>query len=477
MLRYWTQGKCTMTDNLENAGGEPPIGGTPGQPWHRRFGLGAPGFEATKRAVFLGILTLILLIPLGMIEDLLRERAARKAEVDSEITGQWGGAQIVTGPVLAIPYRYVSESGDGANPRMATSFLYFLPKQLDIAADAKTERRAKSIYQVLVYGGSVHLTGTFADLLSALPAVAPEDVDWSGARLIVGIAQTDAIRDLRIAVNGQPPIPEDRLRPDPWLSGGLAAKIPLAAADVAKPVAFSIDLDLHGSGALRFVPLGDTTHLALAADWPHPDFSGRALPDDREISGQGFQARWSLNVLSRGLPGAWRDGELNSAMLWNGPVGVEFVEPGDVHQQTDRILKYGVLVISLTFATIFLNGLMSRRPVHPMQYLMVGAALCLFYLLLLSLSEQISFGRAYLVASFADIAIIGWYAWRTMSRRLGYLTAALLAALQSYMYVLLQMEDYALLSGTVALFLALLAAMVATRNIDWYRIGEERRAA
>ncbi|HEY4163528.1 MAG TPA: inner membrane CreD family protein, partial [Dongiaceae bacterium] len=173
----------------------------PKQPWHRRFGLGAPGFEATKRAFFVGILTLILLIPLGMIEDLVQERSARKAEVDSEITGQWGGPQIVAGPVLAVPYRYVSEAGDGATPRMSTSFLYFLPKQLDIAAETKTERRSKSIYQVLVYGSSTHITGHFADLTASLPAIPPENIDWSGARLVIGIAENDAIRDLKIAVN------------------------------------------------------------------------------------------------------------------------------------------------------------------------------------------------------------------------------------------------------------------------------------
>jgi inner membrane protein len=471
----------TDTDDWQGASDAPTPEARrgPKQPWHRRFGLGEPGFDATKRAFFLGILTLTLLIPLGMIGDLVQERSAREAEVDAEITSQWGGPQIVAGPILAVPYRYVSEAGDGVTERMATSFLYFLPKQLDISAEAKTEKRSKSIYEVLVYGGQAELTGHFADLAAAPTAIAPENIDWSGARLILGIAEPDAIRELKIAVNGGSAVPEDRLRPDPWLNDGLNAAIPLTAADLAKPLDFKIDLAVNGSGAMRFVALGDVTTLALRADWPHPDFSGRALPDRREISTAGFTAHWSLNVLSRGIPSAWRGGALNPAALWNGAIGVAFVEPGDVHQRTDRILKYGVLVIALTFATIFLNGLMSRRRVHPMQYLLVGAALCLFYLLLLSLAEQLPFGWAYLVASAADIAVVGWYAWRTMSRRLGYLTGALLALLQAYMYVLLQMEDYALLSGTLALFAVLLAAMIGTRNIDWYRIGgnAERQAA
>jgi inner membrane protein len=218
------------------------------------------------------------------------------------------------------------------------------------------------------------------------------------------------------------------------------------------------------------------TRVKLKADWPHPDFSGRTLPDERNISETGFDATWTLGALTRGFPSTWRLGEANPETLWNTTVGVTLVEPGDVHQQTDRILKYGVLVIALTFATIFISGLFGGKKVHPIQYLMVGAALCLFYLLLLSLSEHIAFLQAYVIASVADIALIAWYAWRTMRRKLGYAVAAILTAVQAYVYDLLQMDDYALLAGTVALFVVLLAAMIVTRNIDWYRIGKERAA-
>jgi len=449
--------------------------------WHRRFGLGAAGFEATKRAFFLGVLSLILLIPLGMIEDLVQERESRKSEVESEITAQWGGPQTIVGPILAVPYRYVTEaSSSDATQRTATSTLFFLPKTLDIAASAKAERRAKSIYQVLVYGGTAKLTGSFAGLAKPRADIAPEMIDWSGAKLLVGISDLTALRSITMALGQQTPVGADAVQQESLLSSSLAVSVPLNTADIQKPVSFAVSLDIRGSSALNFAPLGDDTRIALDADWPHPDFSGRSLPDDRTISDQGFSAHWSVGSITRALPSSWRLGEVNPESLWNSSVGVTLVEPGDVHQQTDRILKYGLLMIGLTFGTIFVNGLIARGPtgrrVHPVQYLLVGAALCLFYLLLLSLAEQIGFAAAYVIASAADIALIAWYAWRTMSRGLGYATAMLLAALQTYMYMLLQMEDYALLSGTVALFLALLAAMVATRNIDWYKIGEERAA-
>jgi inner membrane protein len=450
----------------------------PRQPWHRSFGLGAAGFEATKRAVFLGLLMLVLLIPLSMIEDLVTERENRKLEVDSEITSQWGGPQTILGPVLVVPYRYISEAGDSASgaPRMGTSQLYFLPKHLGIATDMKTERRAKSIYQVLVYGGTAKLTGDFAGLAKPRADVAPEMIDWNAAKILIGIADPSAIRGLTIAIADQASVAEDALQRDAGLSSSLALAAPLTAADVGKPLAFSIAIDFRGSAALRFAPIADVTSIKLKADWPHPDFSGRTLPDERTITETGFDATWSLGALTRGFPATWRLGEANPETLWNTTVGVTFVEPGDVHQQTDRILKYGVLVIALTFATIFISGLFGGRKVHPIQYLMVGAALCLFYLLLLSLSEHIAFLHAYVIASTADIALIAWYAWRTMSRKLGYATAMILVAVQAYIYDLLQMDDYALLAGTVALFVALLAAMIVTRNIDWYRVGKERAA-
>jgi inner membrane protein len=340
----------------------------------------------------------------------------------------------------------------------------------------KTERRAKSIYEVLVYGGTAKLSGDFTGLGAARADVAPDLIDWSNARLLLGIADASAVRGLSVTVADHAPLNEDAVQRDTSISASLALATPLSPAVVAKPVPFTVDLTFRGSSALRFAPIADQTTVTLKADWPHPDFSGRMLPDERTISDAGFDASWSMGALTRGFPATWRTGEANPETLWNTTVGVEFVEPGDVHQQTDRILKYGVLVIALTFATIFISGLFGGRRVHPIQYLMVGAALCLFYLLLLSLSEHIDFLSAYVIASAADIAMIAWYAWRTMNRMLGYVTAAVLTAVQAYIYDLLQMDDYALLAGTIALFVALLAAMIVTRNIDWYRVGKEKAA-
>ena len=439
--------------------------------WRSRLGLDTPGVEISKRALFLGILTMLLLIPLGMIDDLVYEREARKQQVVSEITAQWGGAQTVAGPVLVVPYRYFDAGAATSQNGLKTGQLYFLPEKLEIDAKLATEKRARSIYEVLVYSGTVHLRGRFAALDVARWDIAPENIDWAKAKLLVGLTDMAAIRDLAVTVGGAKYPAEAGLpEADGW-GARAVVELPLNATTAAQPRDFAIDLGFKGSGSVAFLPLGDTTRIALAADWPHPGFVGTTLPESHAIGERDFTAIWSLGYLSRAFPKSWRAGEVNVEALCGQSVGVALVEPGDVHQQTDRIVKYAILVIGLTFATIFVNGLMTSRRVHPVQYLLVGAAICLFYLLLLSLAEQFSFLSSYLAASLADIAIVGGYAWRTMSRRLGHLTAALLGLVHVYMYVLLQMEDYTLVSGTLALFAALLLAMFATRNVDWYRVG------
>lgn len=455
----------TTVDMDPNPGPRP----NPRRTWRSRLGLDTPGFDFTKRAIFLGALTLLLLVPLGMIDDLIYERAARRDEVAAEITAQWGGAQTVAGPILAVPYKYFDT--DNSQNGLKTGQLYFLPERLEIDANLTTERRAKSIYEVLVYGGDVHLKGRFAALDATRWTIAPENIQWQDARLLVGLTDMAAIRDLAVSVGGTKYPAEAGLQDSEGLGARVFVNLPLSAATAAQPREFAIDLAFKGSSSIRFIPFGDTTRITLAADWPHPGFVGATLPESHEIGDAAFKAVWSLGYLSRGFPRSWRAGEVSFDALWRQSVGVELVEPGNVHQQTDRIVKYGLLVIGLTFATIFVNGLMTSRRVHPVQYLLVGASICLFYLLLLSLAEQFSFAASYLVASLADIGVVGWYAWRTMSRRLGYLTAAILGLIHSYMYVLLRMEDYTLISGTLALFAALLAAMIATRNIDWYRTG------
>jgi inner membrane protein len=223
--------------------------------------------------------------------------------------------------------------------------------------------------------------------------------------------------------------------------------------------------------------LGRQTEIAVASDWPHPSFFGAPLPARHDIAPEGFTAAWSISYIATGTPLSWLADEYRLDPNRTASVGVALVEPGNVHQQTDRIVKYGILVIGLAFGTMFVVGALNRDRVHLVQYLLIGASITLFYLLLLSLAEQMDFALSYLIASLVDIAIVAGYAGATIRRLMGWAVGAILALVHAYMYVLLRMESYSLLTGTVGLLIALVAIMIATRKVDWFALGEARGEA
>lgn len=429
----------------------------------------------TARVLFLGLVTLLLLIPLAMIDDLIGERSYRRDQVETEIAALWGGAQLVGGPVLTIPYivrRTEIRSNGTAVDHEDRRMVYALPEMLAIKVSVKAERRYRGIYDVLVYGADLELTGKFILPNFGEWGIEPKDVRWNEATLAVGISDMHGVRAAAFGFDGRPLDLTPNLSKTQIFSTGLLAR-PLEKAAVAAGGAhsFTVALALNGSGALRLLPLGNETKIEMAADWPHPNFIGASLPAAREIGDDSFTAAWALSYLARPYPSSWRAEDVNFASLPDSSVGVELVLPGDSYQQTDRIVKYGIMVIGLTFATIFVVGLLRVARAHTAQYLLVGASICLFYLLVLSLSEHIRFIDAYVIASLVDIATVSIYVARTIGRASGAAVAASLAIIHGWMFVLLQMEDYVLLCGSVGLFLALVLVMHATRNVDWFKIG------
>lgn len=430
-----------------------------------------PGFDISKRVVMLGILILIMLIPLTMIGDLVYERSARRYEVENQIAGQWGESQVVGGPVLMIPYvtRSTYVRADGSSGETVTErSAYFLPDKLAISANLDSEWRRRSLHEVLVYGSKVNLTGSFAPASFSEWNVPAGDIKWNSALLLFAVSDISGIVSLDMTLANR------SLKPMPGLAGinifnsGLQARVP--GLEPGKAHDFSIDLSLNGSRALQFLPMGNATTIKVQSDWPDPGFIGAILPQARTITREGFSAHWDTTYISRPYPGKWRASDMSPIVL-DSAIGVELAQPGDVYQQSDRIVKYGLLVIGLTFATIFVVGLLTDVRAHMVQYLLVGGSICIFYLLVLSLSEQIRFDLAYGIASAVDIAVVSLYVGRTVRRHVGWIAAAVLAMVHGWMFVLLQMEDFVLLSGTVGLLLALVTVMYVTRNVDWYRIG------
>jgi inner membrane protein len=437
-----------------------------------------------------GILVLLLLIPLGMVRSLVLERQQRQAGVQAEIARIWGAAQTLTGPVLSIPYDSVCSVQETEKDgkvvfvmRPCEKQAHFLPETLSVDGPVSPERRARGIFNVVVYRTELRIQGdflvpSFEDLMRDSGAkVGPVDaIHWSRASLGIGIPDLRGIRG-RVELDWQgkrvpfsPGVVDSNL----WTAG---LRAPLRLDDPAKKPAagkripFSLSVSLGGSGGLRLMPFGRQTRLALRSTWPSPSFVGAFLPESRTVKKDGFQAAWNVSYYGRSFPQQWAWEETPSLMeaIAGSSFGVDFVQPVDIYQQTERSVKYGALFLVLTFVTFFLFELFQPIRVHPVQYLMVGSALCLFYVLLLSLAEQVAFGWAYLIAGGATVLLLGAYAAAVLhgKGRAG-VFAGVLGLLYAYLYVLLQAEDYALLLGSVGLFLILALVMLITRRVDWY---------
>jgi inner membrane protein len=427
------------------------------------------------RLLSVGFLALLLLIPIGMISDLVSERQSRRESVIGDITSKWGNSQVLTGPALVVPYT-VTWAEIGSNnqtiSRTETRTATFLPERLEARGAVASETRKRGIFSVPVYKLKLSVEGEFARPDFASLGIEPASIAWDRAQLAVGIADARAIQEeTSVDWNG---------KKSAFLPGtGSFAQSSIgihAVVDLSKPgdrFTFSFPLTLNGSLSLFFTPFGKQTDVELSASAKNPSFQGNWLPVDRKVADDGFEARWSIPFLGRNYPQAWRSGDAMQEAVDGSRFGVGFVSPVDHYRMAERSVKYAGLFVLLTFATVWLVEVLAGLRVHPIQYLMLGGALCLFYLLELSLAEHLGFPAAYAIASTAVVGMITGYATvvlQQLSRSL--VVAAGVAMLYGYLYVLLNNEDFALLIGSIGLFAILAAIMFATRRVDWYAVGK-----
>jgi inner membrane protein len=433
----------------------------------------------TLRLLGVGLLGLLLLIPILRIGALVNERQGRAAGAVKEIASKWGHAQAFVGPALVVPYteRTTTASATGAqlvteHPRNAV----FLPRRLKAAGTVNSETRNRGIFSVPVYRLNLKVEGEFGKPDFASLGVDPAAADWSRAHLVAGISDVRAIQEqTSVLWNGASTA---------FLPGtGSFSEYPtgIQAAVGGSPDAseyrFSFPVVLNGSSRLSLAPFAETTVVELKSDSPNPSFQGNWLPTDRTVDEDGFEASWTIPFLGRNYPQAWVDGTALRPAIEASQFGVELVEPVNTYSMAERSLKYAVLFILLTFALVWLIEVLGRVRVHPIQYLLLGAALCLFYLLELSLSEHLGFAPAYAIASLAVVAMVGAYSWVMFRQRsrAAVVTGAV-AGLYAYLYVLLRNEDYALLLGSIGLFAILGTIMYATRKVDWSMPGNAPEA-
>lgn len=430
------------------------------------------GPSAVLKVVVIGFIGTCLLVPLMMVWTLVAERSSRRDEVVTEVTASVGKAQTVGGIVLGIPYDVVQPAATGGTATVSR-MAYVHPEQLTIDASLAPEVRRRTHYDVVVYRTKVRLTGT----------IAPPDLDRLGAGASTvhwdRATTTVEITDLRGTVAVSPLTFGDRtLTLEPMadtgavFAPGVRGPTPLAGPD-SGPIPFEITLTLAGSEALRILPAGKATEVKLTSPWPNPGFNGAFLPTTQSISAGGFTAAWQVSYLARTFPHAWlasdtdRGGMLTNRL--NSTFGVTLVQGVDHYQQTERAVKYGLLFVLLTFTVFLLWELLRNLRLHPVQYLLIGAALVVFYLLLLSLAEHLAFSIAYGIAAGATVALVAAYSASVVEAGLrGALgIGAWLSALYGVLYVLLVLEDLALLVGSVFVFAVLAAVMFLTRRIDW----------
>ena len=425
----------------------------------------------------IAVLSLLLLVPLGMIEHQVRERSVRQAEVVRNIAEAAAGAQTVVGPLLAIRYREriqhhekdASTGHESVRHEIVERCRVLPPQKLDIAGSARVEMRHRGLYGARLYHLDLAFTGT-AELPPHLGLDGTPQLVDAQAFLVLGLSDPRGVGlDPEVLIDGAArrfATGTQGLLPGAGLHIALG-KVDLAAA---RRIEFSFPLKLMGLEHLNIAPAGESTTVALTSDWPHPSFQGRFLPTMRQVNEQGFTARWEVSHLARNFERIVQGGAEHAAH--GETLGVSYLDPVNIYLKSERAVKYGVLFVVLTFAAFFLTETLRRLAIHPLQYLLVGLALATFFLLLIGLSEHIDFALAYASAAVASTLLITVYlASALRERRRGIAFGTGIALLYAVLYGVLLSEDNALLMGALLIFAALAATMLATRHIDWYRVG------
>jgi inner membrane protein len=430
------------------------------------------------KAAIIAALTLLMLWPLSRVESLVNERQALQAQAYGVIAAGFGGAQVLGAPILSVDTQertvIVEPLTKSSNVTWAGGApLHLLPDDVRIATQTTVEVRSKGIYSVPVYVSKVVMSGEFRATAIAgmlLPG-ADTQVLMSQAVLQLPVSGVKYLRTLtRFEIDGQP------LRAASGDVVGLTAlsvPIDLKTRDPSKPLLFRIEFEVAGSDSLHFLPLGSHTVVTADVAWPHPDFDGAFLPVSHELKAQGYTAKWEVLELNRAIPQVWRGNAVDSRALCATAFGVRLFQPSTIYTQNYRAARYGILFIAITFACFFAwEHLVRGLRLHPMQYLLVGLSLATFYLLLLALSEHIGFGASYAVAAAALVVLITAYiAGATNNRKPAFAIGAALAVTYCALYVILLSEDFALLYGSLLLFVILAVLMLATRRLDWSRMG------
>lgn len=443
----------------------------------------------TVKLASIGFLVLILLIPSAWIENLMEERQLRAESVISEVSSKWSGSQTLAGPVLVVPYKHLETvriDKDHVEQKESIRKAFFLPETLEVTGRVNPETLHRGIYDAVVYESSLSLKASFGKPDFKRLDIADGLVLWQDAHLVLAISDLRGIsKNPPVITSGNKPVTPEPIQNTgistltftvseqaaaPGYTTGVTTGIaaPLnwnSETDFASEVAISFTL--KGSSLLGFVPAGKTTTVNLTGPWPDPSFGGEFLPAMREITDTSFTATWQVLHFNRPFASSWTE---NEGGLSGSAFGLKLLMPVDQYQKSIRTAKYGILIVLLTFISLVLVEITQRIRIHPFQYILIGAALIIYYTLLLSFSEQVGYTTAYWIATLATVVLLTAYSTTFLkAKKLSALFTLLLLIFYSFIFVIIQQQDYSLLIGSIGLFMVLAALMFFSRKVSWYK--------
>lgn len=432
--------------------------------------------STTAKMIMIGFLTLVLLIPLEFVKDLILERSQRKQEVVAEVSNLWGKDIYFYGPILKIPYKSYEEYNI-TNPKtkvvtiekkVSTNYAYFFPENFNSKTFAKKNTSLKrGIYNNVVFTAKMDFNGNFTKPNYAKLGIKPEDLLWNQASVIVKTTNLKSIKsDLKINLNNQKLNFESKSEEDNFYGTLESDKFDYNSISKNESINFTFNMEYNGSNSIKLIPVGKKSLVSIDSDWDSPSFEGAFAANDttKTIDKKGFHADWKILDINRPFSQQHisKIPNLNEYAF-----GAKLIETVDEYQQNERASKYGFLVIGLTFLVFFLIQSISKINIHIFQYSMIGLALIMFYTLLISITEHSSFTIAYIIAGLAVVIMISLYSKSILNNKFAGFIGTSLIALYTFIYVIIQLESYALLVGSIGLFAILGAVMYFSRKIEW----------
>lgn len=427
-------------------------------------------YSVFLKVIIIGGLILLLLIPALLIGHLVDERQRLRSNAIDEVSEKWASWQTIIGPFLAIPYYEYGKDGKS----IETHYLNVMPENLNVTGDVATQKLHRGIYDVVVYHSNLTISGDFGNVDFA--GVSKERLRFDRAFLCMGISDLRGVEEQLNVRLGNEDYGFDAGLPNHNVAWTGVQSLVNLTDSLNDTLPFSINLKLKGAGSVSFCPVGASTEVHLTSDWNNPSFTGNFLPTERKVDENGFSAVWKMMHLNRNFPRSWKD---DAYTVGDSDFGATLLLPVDSYQKTERCVKYSILFTTITFLIFFFVEISRKKLLHPLHYLLVGAALIVFYTLLLSISEYVTFNLAYLIASLSTIILITLYSKAVLkSWKLGLFVGGVLVILYGYMFTILQLQDYALLAGSIFVFVVLCLVMYFSRKINWYDLNnvEQKKA-